>query len=107
MVAPLVAVAAQVAKRKLIRRVVRTLLVATPFLIAGATCVGLLLVMLFTSGQAKKEAALGGNGCVSVVPASQTSSTGLDREQLMNAQTIVAFGRQAKVPAYGLSLIHI
>jgi len=101
MVAPLVAVAAQVAKRKLIRRVVRTLLVATPFLIAGATCVGLLLVMLFTSGQAKKEAALGGNGCVSVVPASQTSSTGLDREQLMNAQTIVAVGRQAKVPAYG------
>jgi len=101
MVAPLFAVAAQVAKRKLIRRVIRTLLVAMPFLIAGVTCVGLLLVMLFTSGQAKKEVAMGGNGCVSAVPASQTSSAGLDREQLVNAQTIVAVGRQAKVPAYG------
>ena len=101
MVAPLIAVAAQVAKRKLIRRVVRVLLLVAPLLIAGLACVGLLLVMLFTSGQVNNAADLGGNGCVSVVPASQTSIAGLDREQLVNAQTIVAVGRQAKVPAYG------
>lgn len=101
MVPPMVAVVAQVAKRQLIKRLVRVLLVAAPLVIAGLTCIGLFLVMLFTSSQAKNTAALGGNGCVSVVPASQTSNTGLDREQLMNAQTIVAVGRQAKVPAYG------
>jgi cell wall-associated NlpC family hydrolase len=101
MVAPLVAVAAQVAKRKLIRRVMRVLLVAAPVLIAGLVCIGLLLVMLFTSGQANNPANLAGNGCVSVVPASQTSVTGLAREQLVNAQTIVAVGREAKIPAYG------
>ena len=101
MVAPLLAVAAQVAKRKLIRRVVRVLLVAAPVLIAGLACIGLLLVVPFTSGQVNNAAVLGGNGCVSVVPASQTSIAGLDREQLVNAQTIVAVGRQAKVPAYG------
>ena len=101
MVAPLLAVAAQVAKQRLIRRVVRVLLVAAPFLIAGLASIGLLLVMLFTSGQVNNAADLGGNGCVSVVPASQTSIAGLDREQLVNTQTIVAVGRQAKVPAYG------
>lgn len=101
MVAPLIAVATQVAKRKLIRRVLRSLLVVAPFLIAGVLCVGLLLVMLFTSGQTPNAAGSGGNGCVSVVPASQTTSAGLDREQLVNAQTIVAVGREAKVPAYG------
>src|SRR4029079_8853224 len=69
--------------------------------IAGLACIGLLLVMLFTNGQVNNPAALGGNGCVSAVPASQTSIAGLDREQLVNAQTIVAVGRQAKVPAYG------
>jgi hypothetical protein len=100
-VAPLIAVAAQVAKRKLIRRVLRSLLVVAPILIAGVVSVGLLLVMLFTSGQTPNAAGSGGNGCVSVVPASQTSSAGLDREQLVNAQTIVAVGRQTKVPAYG------
>ena len=101
MVAPVLAAVAQVAKRKLIRRVVRVLLMATPLVIAGLACVGLLLVMLFTSGQANNAADLGGNGCVSVVPASQASIAGLDREQLVNAQTIVAVGRQVKVPAYG------
>jgi hypothetical protein len=101
MVAPLLAVGVQVARRKLVRRVVRVLLVAAPFLIAGLACVGLLLVMVFTSGQVNNSAVLGGNGCVSVVPASQTSIAGLDREQLVNAQTIVAVGRAAKVPAYG------
>lgn len=101
MVAPILAVAAQVAKRKLIQRVVRVLLVAAPFVIAGVVCITLLMVMLFTSGQAKNAANSGGNGCVSVVPASETSIAGLDREQLVNAQTIVAVGRQAKVPAYG------
>jgi hypothetical protein len=101
MVTPLLAAAAQVAKRKLIRRVVRVALLAAPILIAGLACIGLLLVMVFTSGGVNKAADLGGNGCVSVVPASRTPMGALDREQLVNAQTIVAVGRQAKVPAYG------
>ena len=57
--------------------------------------------MLFTSGTVNNASNLGGNGCVSTVPASQTAMAGLDRDQLVNAQTIVAVGRQAKVPAYG------
>jgi len=101
MVAPLVAAAAQVAKRKLIRRVVRVVLLAAPLLIAGLACTGLLLVMLFTSGTVNNASNVGGNGCVSTVPASQTAMAGLDRDQLVNAQTIVAVGRQAKVPPYG------
>jgi len=101
-VAPLIAAAAQVAKQKLIRRVVRVLLLVTPLVVAGFVSVGLLLVMLFASGQANNNAAdPSGNACVSVVPASQMSIAGLDRQQLVNAQTIVAVGRQVKVPAYG------
>lgn len=102
MVAPLIAAAAQVAKQKLIRRVVWVLLLVTPLVVAGFVSVGLLLVMLFASGQANNNAAdPSGNACVSVVPASQMSIAGLDRQQLVNAQTIVAVGRQVKVPAYG------
>jgi hypothetical protein len=101
MVAPVLAVAAQVAKRRLIRRVVRVLLLATPLLIAGLVCIGLFVVMLFTTGPVNNTAGLAGNACVSVIPAAQTTMAGLDKEQLVNAQTIVAVGRQAKVPAYG------
>ena len=101
MVAPLLAAAGQVAKRRLIRRVVRVVLLAAPVLVAGLASIGLLLVMLFSGGQARNAADPGGNGCVSVVPASQNSVAGLDRDQLVNAQTIVAVGREAKIPAYG------
>ena len=101
MVAPVLAVAAQEAKRRFIRRVVRALLLMTPLLIAGLLCIGLLVVMLFTDGPVNGTSALAGNACVSVVPAAQTTITGLDKEQLVNAQTIVAVGRQVKVPAYG------
>ena len=101
MPAPLLAVAAQVAKRKLFQRLVRVLLVTAPFVVAGLVCVGLLLLMLYTSSQKSNSADLANNGCVSVAPATQTSITDLDRQQLVNAQTIVAVGRQAKVPAYG------
>ncbi|HEY5247215.1 MAG TPA: NlpC/P60 family protein, partial [Dermatophilaceae bacterium] len=45
-------------------------------------------------------ASSGDNGCVSVVPAEQTSVAGLGREQLVNAHTIVAVGRDVEVPAY-------
>jgi hypothetical protein len=101
MFASIFAVASQVAKQKLIQRLVRVLLVAAPILIAGSVCIALLMVMLFTGGKANNAANLSGNGCVSVLPASQASSAPLDSEQLVNAQTIVAVGRQAKVPAYG------
>lgn len=102
MVAPVVAAAAQVAKRKLIQRLVRVLLVAAPFVVAGILCIAILMVLLFTGGKANNDGVdLTGNGCVSALPASQTSMTKLDKEQLVNAQTIVAVGREAKVPAYG------
>lgn len=101
MVAPVLAVAAQVARRRLIRRVVGVLLLVAPLVIAGLACIVLLVVMLFTGGQGKNAADPGGNGCVPVVPAAQTSVAGLDRQQLANVQTIVAVGRQLKVPAYG------
>jgi hypothetical protein len=101
MVAPLIAAATHVVKRKLVRRAVRLLLLVTPLVIAGLACVGLLFVMLFANGPTNNAADSGGNGCISVLPASQTSLSGLDRQQLVNAQTIVAVGRQTKVPAYG------
>jgi cell wall-associated NlpC family hydrolase len=101
MVTPVLAVAASVAKRRLMQRAVRTLLVVVPVLSVGLAGLGLLVVVLFTSGQANQAAEQGGNGCVSVVSASLASVAGLDREQLMNAQTIAAVGREAKVPAYG------
>ena len=42
-----------------------------------------------------------GTGCSSIVPAAQVVVAGLDAEQLSNAQTIVAVGREAGVPPYG------
>jgi NlpC/P60 family len=101
MVAPVVAVASQAARRQLTRRAVRVFLVAAPILIVGILCVALLMLMLFTGRPADNSTSLTGNGCVQVLPASQTSGARLDREQLVNAQTIVAVGRQAGVPAYG------
>jgi cell wall-associated NlpC family hydrolase len=101
MAAPVVAAAAAVAKHKLKQRLLRLLLVIAPVLVVGILCIVVLMVMLFTGGKAKNAVDLTGNGCISVVTASQTSVARLDKEQLMNAQTIVAVGRQAEVPAYG------
>jgi len=100
MVTPLVAAAAEVVKRRLIRRLVRVVLLATPVLVAGLASIGLLLVV-FSTGQVKGGAGTAGNGCLTVAPVSPISAAGLDRDQLVNAQSIVAVGRQAKVPAYG------
>jgi cell wall-associated NlpC family hydrolase len=101
MAAQVKAVSAPVMQRAMIRRVVGAFLVVAPFLIAGVLCVVLVMVLLFASGQSDQATDSAGNRCVPVVPASETSVTGLDREQLVNAQTIVAVGRAAKVPAYG------
>jgi len=101
MAAPVLAVAAQVARRRLIRRAVGVLLLVAPLVIAALACLGLLLVLLFAGGRGDNTAGRGGNGCIPVLPASQQSVAGLDSQQLANAQTIVAVGRQAKVPAYG------
>jgi cell wall-associated NlpC family hydrolase len=100
MIAPALAVASHAAKRKLVQRLVRVLLVAAPVLIAGTLAVAVLTVMLFTAGQGKNASSTG-NDCVPVLPASGVSVARLDSEQLVNAQTIVAVGRQAEVPAYG------
>lgn len=98
MVAPLV-----VAGRALIwRRVRRVLMLFLPLAVVGGLAV--VLFMSLVGGAGQQQAPAGGGGCPGAVIDSGTASTGVDgltKEQAANARTIVAVGRDLKVPAYG------
>lgn len=98
MVAPLI-----VAGRALVwRRVRRILLVVLPVVVAGGLAAALLLaVMGGAGGQGATPAAGGCPGAAIDSAGAGGGIDGLTKEQSANARTIVAVGRDLKVPAYG------
>jgi hypothetical protein len=99
--APVLVAAAQVARRVVLRRLLRLGLVVLPVVAAGAVAVGILVLVLFSAGDNETGTSSGSGTCTTFAPAVTTSRSGLTAEQLANARTIVAVGRQLKVPAHG------
>lgn len=99
MVAPLV-----VAGRALVwRRLRRILMGVLPIVLAGGLAIVLLVALIGGSGHQQAPSG-GGGGCpgAAIDAANATIGvTGLTKEQASNARTIVAVGRELKVPAYG------
>ena len=101
MPAALVSVAGALARRAVVRRAVKVVALLVPVLLVGGLGVGVLAVVLVASVPSHPGHGGTGTGCSSIVPAAQVVVAGLDAEQLSNAQTIVAVGREAGVPPYG------
>ncbi|MGO4600374.1 C40 family peptidase [Terrabacter sp. 2YAF2] len=73
-----------------------------PLVLVGGLAVALLMSLVGGAGQQQSPA--GGGGCPGAVIDSGSVSKGIDgltKEQAANARTIVAVGRDLKVPAYG------
>lgn len=100
MPAPIVAAGLQVARKVVLRRLLRIGLVLLPVVVVGAVSVGL-LTLLISSGGNDSNPATGAGSCTTLASGSAAPEAGLTQEQLANAQTIVAVGRQLGVPAYG------
>lgn len=100
MPAPAVAAAGRVATRVVLRRLLRLALVAAPVVLVGAVAMGLLVVLVLSNGGGDDQSGATTGGC-SMVPGAGTGRGGLSAEQLANAQTIVAVGRQLNVTPYG------
>lgn len=100
MPAPVVAAGLQVARKVVLRRLLSIGVVLLPVVLVGALSVGL-LTLLISSGGNESNPAAGSPSCTTLASSSATPAAGLTQEQLANAQTIVAVGRQLDVPAYG------
>lgn len=103
MPAPLIAAGLQVARKIVLRRLLRLALIFLPVVLVGAVAVGLLTLMIATGGGDSTTTASTGS-CTTLTANTGTGGTqtaGLTSEQLANAQTIVAVGRQLGVPPYG------
>lgn len=109
MPAPVLVAAGQVVRKVVLRRLLRLAVAALPLLLVGALAVGLVVLLVVvsggdqaTTGPVTGTCTTGSAGSSGATPAgSSTPSGGLSAEQLANAQTIVAVGRQLHVPAYG------
>jgi cell wall-associated NlpC family hydrolase len=101
MPAPIIIAAGKVAQKVLLRRLIRLGLVVLPFAVVGGIAMALLVVLVGTSGSDDSETSAVGDNCSTVSASSTPQTAGLSAEQLANAQTIVAVGRQLNVPAYG------
>jgi cell wall-associated NlpC family hydrolase len=101
MPAPIVVAAAQVVRRVVLRRLLRLTLVVLPVVVVGGAAVAVLAVLVASSGGDDSGTTGSGSSCSTVTAVSTPTTAGLSAEQLANAQTIVAVGRQLNVPAYG------
>lgn len=97
---PVLVAAGSAAKRLLLTKALRWGAVGAPVLLVGAAVAGLLFVLVLQSGSNQSGTAAP-NGCVGVTPAGSGQVAALQPDQLVNAQTIVAVGRQHDVPPYG------
>jgi cell wall-associated NlpC family hydrolase len=102
MPAPLIAAGLQVARKVVLRRLIRLGLLSMPFVLVAAVAVGLLTLLVATGGNDSDQSATTGS-CTTLtrVAGDGVQGAGLTAEQLANAQAIVAVGRQLHVPAYG------
>ena len=101
MPAPVVAAAGQVLRKVVLRRLLRLALVALPFAVVGGIAVALMAVLVLRGSDGEEQGVAGPGNCSTVTASSNVSVAELTPEQVANAQTIVAVGRQLKVPAYG------
>ena len=94
-------VVAAALKRRLTRRLLAWVAAAAP---VGLVCLLVVTLMALVLGQSSTSppSVLVANNCVGVVPGGLAPlPDGLSAEQVLNAQTIVAVGRQKQVPPYG------
>lgn len=105
MPAPIVAAGLQVARKVVLRRLLRIGLVVLPVVLVGAVAVGLLTLLIASGGGDSSGGALTTGSCNTLTAhageGGGTQTSALTPAQLTNAQTIVAVGRQLNVPAYG------
>jgi cell wall-associated NlpC family hydrolase len=95
------AAAIRVARTTVVRRLARMVLVALPAVLVAGLAVGLLALLVLTVGSQKDGTTLAGGTCSGPSSPTAASTLELSTEQLANAQTIVAVGRQLGLPAYG------
>jgi hypothetical protein len=100
MPAPIVAAAGLAARKLILRRLTRLALLALPVMAVMGAAVGLLVVLMLNTGGDDGSGTSAAGPC-NIAAAGATTAAGLTPEQLANAQTIVAVGRQLNVPAYG------
>ncbi|MDF2090840.1 C40 family peptidase [Knoellia sp. 3-2P3] len=101
MPAPLLAIAGHSLRRLLLRRLAKVALVALPVVVVGGGAVALLAVLVLGGSEGDQDGGYAGSQCSTVTAATAVTVADLTPEQVSNAQTIVAVGRQLKVPAYG------
>jgi cell wall-associated NlpC family hydrolase len=100
MPAPVIVAATQVARKIILRRLLKLGLIALPVVLVGAMSVGLLVLLVATGGN-DEDLPSSASSCMTLTTDNGVQLAGLTAEQLANAQTIVAVGRQLDVPAYG------
>ena len=101
MPAPALVAAGHVARHVVLRRILRLGLVALPVALVGAAAVGIMAVLLISSSGGESDTAPFAGTCSTVTANGEVQVVGLSAEQVANAQTIVAVGRQLGVPPYG------
>src|SRR5262245_37620120 len=101
MPAPIVVAAGQVARKVILRRLLRIGVVILPFAIIGGTALAILTLLMASSGSDDTGSGTTSGSCSIVSPVGEAQAAGLRADQLANAQTIVAIGRQLNVPPYG------
>src|SRR5688500_9085513 len=101
MPAPVVAAAAQIGRQVVLRRLLRLSLFVLPVVLLGVVSMALLTLLVFSSGGDEGGTSAGTHSCRTLTTTTGVPVADLTAEQLANAQTIVAVGRQLDVPAYG------
>jgi cell wall-associated NlpC family hydrolase len=101
MPAPIVVAAGQVARKVILRRLLRIGVAILPFAVVGGTAIAVLTLLMVMSGSGDSETSTSAGSCSTVSPGGTGQMAGLRADQLVNAQTIVAVGRQLHVPPYG------
>lgn len=100
MPAPAVA-AGHLLRRVVLRRLARLAVITLPVLVVGAVAAALMALLVLRGSDDGDQGVAAPGNCSTVTSASTVSVAELTPEQVANAQTIVAVGRQLKVPAYG------
>lgn len=99
---PLIALAGHRLRRVLLRRLAKVALIALPLVVVAGAAIALLGLLVFGgAGDGGNDTGIAQGQCSTVSGATAVRVGDLTPEQVANAQTIVAVGRQLKVPPYG------
>ena len=97
----MLATAVHVLRTVVLRRLIRLALVALPVAVVGAVGLGLMVILVLQTSGDQSSAPGAAGTCSTVTGDAPTGLHDLTSQQVSNAQTIVAVGRQLNVPAYG------